>query len=162
MIAAPYYSSLFRGNKYIACHAFGATTVGNEEFVDWFCKNVNEHYRIECEDDIIPLIPIGDTFKHIPNCLRISDEYFTNNDDFTRDYVEFAKYLASHHDVCKSFVDLHSCKRYLDILHKAYRYSTISVMDSNNYWDSESVDLFTIDNTINDDDPDKSTTMSWQ
>jgi hypothetical protein len=143
MIAAPYYSSLFRGNKHIVCHTFGSTTVGNDKFIEWFCKQVNEHLRIEYEDDIIPIIPIADTYKHAPNCIKLTDDHFSNNDHIIGNYIDFIK-LILNHDMCNNFIEKHSCKRYLDILHKAYKFSTISVMDSNDYWESESIERFTL------------------
>ena len=49
MIAAPYYASLLKHKKEVACYSFGTTAVGNEQYVKWFMDNVKEHFRVEIE-----------------------------------------------------------------------------------------------------------------
>jgi hypothetical protein len=130
-IAAPYYSNIFRGSKYIACHTFGSTAVGNENFVEWFKDNVNENYRVECEYDIIPLLPIH---KHVPNNILLHEDFISNQEYDIKNYIDLYKFLNhTKHINFDNFVNLHSCKRYLDILYIIYCCSNISALDSQDY-----------------------------
>lgn len=130
-IAAPYYSNIFRGSKYIACHTFGSTAVGNEEFVNWFNENVNENYRVECEYDIIPLLPIH---KHVPNNVFLSEDFISNEEYNIKNYIDLCKFLNHTKYInLDNFINLHSCKRYLDILYIIYSCSNISALNSQDY-----------------------------
>ena len=68
-IAAPFYGEMFNGDKLlrksIFCHTFGSPRTGNDAFVDWFHKNVQENYRVANYQDPIPTIPIRSVFSHV-------------------------------------------------------------------------------------------------
>lgn len=133
-IAAPHYSDLFGGKKYICCHTFGATTVGNDKFIEWFVKRVNEHYRVELDIDMIPKIPIHESYQHLPNLLRLSDQHVDNKETYAYDCVAFLKLLFSD-DNFVNIVHNHACKRYIDILYSIYKYVKYSSLDTGNYED---------------------------
>lgn len=130
-IAAPYYNNIFSGSKYIACHTFGSTSVGNENFVNWFNENVNENYRVECEYDIIPLLPIH---KHVPNNIFLSEDFVSNEEYYIKNYLDLYKFVNNTKCInINNIVDLHSCKRYLDILYIIYSCSNVSALNSQDY-----------------------------
>lgn len=133
-IAAPHFSYLLGSKKYIACHTFGTTTVGNDKFVEWFVNNVNEHYRVEFEDDIIPLIPIHESYQHIPNVIKLSDSSIDTEDSYKYDCIHFLKTFFSNDNYIK-MVDNHSCKKYIDILYVIYKYLKYSNLDTGDYQD---------------------------
>jgi hypothetical protein len=137
-IAAPHYSELFSGKKHICCHTFGATAVGNDKFVEWFVKRVNEHVRVELDVDLIPKIPIHESYQHLPNLIRLSDEYIDTEDTYVYDCVRFLKSLFSE-DNLVNLVDNHACKRYIDILYTIYKYVKYSCLDTGNYQDFKDI-----------------------
>lgn len=133
-IAAPHYSELFGGKKIICCHTFGATTVGNDKFVDWFIKRVNEHYKVELAVDMIPKIPIHETYQSLPHVIRLSDQYIDNHDTYVYDCVSFMRLLFSEDNLI-NIADNHACKRYIDILYAIYKHVKYSSLDTGNYED---------------------------
>jgi hypothetical protein len=119
-IAAPYYSTVFNGKKHISCYTFGTTMVGNDNFVDWFTKNVNSNYRIQAESDIIPLIPIHESYTHVPNNITISEDYFTNTDKYNKNGIDFLKDVYNEKKLITKLIVKHNVHRYLDIIYNAY------------------------------------------
>jgi hypothetical protein len=130
MIAAPYYSTLFRGNKDIACHTFGSTVVGNSQFIDWFNANVQEHYRVNADKDIVPLIPIHETYIHSSHCIKICENYISNEDDYKNDCLAFLNYIKNKPRMLNDVNSFHACQRYMDILYKIFKKCSYSNKDS--------------------------------
>ena len=147
-IAAPHYAYLLGSKKHVACHTFGATAVGNDKFVDWFMKIVDEHYRIEVEDDIIPMIPIHETYKHLPNVLKLSDEHVYAQDTYKYNCLDFLTFCFENNKLGR-LIDTHCCKKYIDILYSIYKYIKYSSLDTSNYQDfqdlSASIDGYSSD-----------------
>lgn len=113
-------------------------------FVHWFNENVNENYRVECEYDIVPLLPIH---KHVPNNVFLSEDFISNQEYNIKNYIDLYKFL-NHTKYINfyNFVNLHSCKRYLDILYIVYSCSNISALDSQDYiYSTDTVDA--VENT---------------
>lgn len=52
--------------KCIVCHTYGAPRVGNKSFTSLHEKYVDEHWRIHCEQDPVPMIPFSFRFIHPP------------------------------------------------------------------------------------------------
>ena len=67
-IIAPVLAEIFKPKDFsICCHTFGSPKAGDSEFVKWFTKNVNEHYRIINGNDPITMFPINHRWRHILN-----------------------------------------------------------------------------------------------
>ena len=77
ILASTFYSSLFK-NLVITCHTFGAPAIGNDDFIHLFEDNVDEFLRIEYVNDIVPKIPLNDTYLHISNGIVLNEDgYYT-------------------------------------------------------------------------------------
>ena len=74
LISSPYYAELFKNKYTIKTYTFGTVSVGNQNFVQWFQNNVSEHYRVENEEDVVPHIPVHNTFMHVPNGIILNHQ----------------------------------------------------------------------------------------
>jgi len=113
-IAAAYYGCMFK-SIFITCHTFGIPLIGNEGFINWFTNNVDESKRIETEEDIVPLIPINNNFKHIPNGIMLKKDGNINNDFYEIkkiNYKDFFYKIINSEDI----VFNHSCEKYIERL----------------------------------------------
>lgn len=112
-IASFYYGNLFP-DVFISNMTFGMPIMANINFVNEFCKVVDESIRIELENDIIPNINFNKNFIHIPNGIRlykngiVKSDYINDNILF-RDVILKAIADKNLDDIYNS----HSCEQYI-------------------------------------------------
>lgn len=117
MIASPYYSKILKTlcnhDLFVKTITFGSVAVGNIKFVNWFIDNIDEHFRVENEEDIVPHIPVHPQFHHIPNRLLlnkhgdVSMAYGTCSSTYTKFVGEITK-RPSWDEI---YIE-HSCEKY--------------------------------------------------
>lgn len=117
LISSPYYAEQFKNKFKIKTYTFGTVSVGNKEFVDWFKQNVDEYYRIENEDDLVPHIPIHSTFHHIPNAIIVSKsgKLKFDGDSKSPGYTHILSKLMAK-PTWEQIYDDHSCESYISNL----------------------------------------------
>jgi predicted lipase len=115
-IAAAYYASMFK-YIHITCHTFGIPLIGNNEFVKWFERGVDECIRLEIEEDLVPYVPINETFKHIPDGVRLKKSGSIDNfyEIEPLNYANFINKILKKEEM-RDIVLNHSCERYIERL----------------------------------------------
>jgi len=115
-IASAYYASMFK-SIHITCHTFGIPIIGNNQFIKWFEDGVDECIRLEIEEDIIPLIPVNVSFKHIPGGIRLNKKGGVDNlyEIDALNYAEFINKIIKK-DELRDITLNHSCEKYIERL----------------------------------------------
>jgi hypothetical protein len=114
VISSPYYATLLKNKYSIKTFTFGTVSIGNKDFVKWFTDNVNEHYRIENKNDLIPYIPVHQSFCHIPNGIIIDDNgnITQRSETLTLSYKDLLFTLINEKENITKFHIDHSCDKY--------------------------------------------------
>jgi len=125
LISSPYYGHLFNKKYKISTYTFGSVSVGNKEFINWFLKYVDSHYRIEHKDDIVPMIPIHKTFQHVPNGITICNNGSVKYhcDTSSMSYTKLLSKLLVNKPTWEQLFNDHSCDTYhktLMVSHKLH------------------------------------------
>lgn len=119
LLASPFYDIMFNKNTFnnkkfkIKTFTFGSVSAGNYDFVKLFMNHVDEYYRIENYKDIVPRIPIHESFYHIPNPIILYDDGHISK----KNELEFMNYkdilfiILKEGDVAQLKLD-HSCDVY--------------------------------------------------
>lgn len=113
LIASPFYKHLFKDRFRISTFTFGTVTVGNSDFVKMFDMHVDDYLRIENKNDIIPMIPVHNSFHHVTKGIVIDDQGCITKTSATkpRDYQKILKYILEKKDWDEIVKD-HSCDVY--------------------------------------------------
>jgi predicted lipase len=116
-ISSPYYGQMFKNRFKITSHTCGGAAVGNIDFINWFCSNVDENIRIETEGDIVPYIPFHNDFYHVPNGIKISKtgEMQTQYEIKPYSYLKLLSILLNKQKWHEIYED-HSCENYISSL----------------------------------------------
>lgn len=116
-ISSPYYGQLFKSKFKITSHTCGGGAVGNIDFVNWFCTNVDENFRIETKEDVVPYISFYRDFYHVPNGLKISKDgrIETQYEIKPYSYLKILKLICCERGWDQIYKD-HSCDNYIDSL----------------------------------------------
>jgi predicted lipase len=106
------YSKLF-DFVYIANHTFGTPVTGDENFVKLIQSHVDENFRIENEDDIVPYIPLNKNFKHIPISIKFTNEskLKINDDTILKSPTDLLLFAIKERD---EVIFNHSCDKYIE------------------------------------------------
>jgi Lipase (class 3) len=98
---------------YIANHTFGTPVTGDEKFVDLIKEHVDESFRIENENDIVPYIPLNKNFKHIPIGMKFTNEnkLKINEDTLLKCPTELLLFAIKERD---EVIFNHSCEKYIE------------------------------------------------
>jgi hypothetical protein len=69
--AAAYFSDIYNGNVNIKCHTFGCPKIGNESFVYWHDKQLEDTLDLLHDNDIINYLPFDSKYKDFTKVLKI-------------------------------------------------------------------------------------------
>jgi hypothetical protein len=138
-LASAYYGSIFE-YIFITCHTFGSPVIGNDGFVQWFSENVDESTRLEIEEDIVPVIPVNQLFKHVPHGAKLKKNEVVEY-DYPDKFMSYAEIIARIFNKKEVYLN-HSCEKYLErlIALKQIRSCNFDPFNINDSIDPSSVD----------------------
>jgi len=96
----------------VRCYTFGCPRVGNRKFARWFARIVPDHWRVNNEQDPVPMIPLSFRFVHTPRHVDFNNagEFQTHSGD--RWVFHRVVHLACNIDIFGIARD-HNCDTYI-------------------------------------------------
>jgi hypothetical protein len=114
-IASGFYKNKY-SNKKIINQTIGSPRVGNNKFVKWFNDLDIENIRIANTKDPVTLFPISIFYKHIDNCIYITDKLSVK--EKKKDVNWFMRLLQlPFHIYYRDPFSRHKCDTYIDRLY---------------------------------------------
>lgn len=80
-------------NIEINCYTFGCPRVGNNNFKKYFKKYVSNYYRIQIQDDPIPMTPMCIWYYHTSKAININNNLEISYISDNKWYYRFIKFL---------------------------------------------------------------------